>query len=214
MVRAKRQSWSGSPPESEAEARARLIAAALQCAEAKGLRRTTIADIAAAAGVTRPTVYTYFPDRHTIFHAAFLDATARLAVGARAAMAAKRTAGERAVEAVVYFALELPRDPCLRLTLTDDGLGEFTSQALRQDAVALGQAAAILAPMFELAPQLRPQRAEVVEVIVRFALSLLTVPSPRARTPAQLRAFLRRRLLPAIGLAEDPAALHRTSAHD
>jgi hypothetical protein len=35
---------------------------------------------------------------------------------------------------------------------------------------------------------------------VRFALSLLTVPGPTSRTPRQLRAFLRRRLLPAIGL--------------
>ena len=35
------------------------------------------------------------------------------------------------------------------------------------------------------------------------ALSLLTVPGPKTRTPRQLRAFLRRRLLPAIGLGAD-----------
>ena len=200
MVRAKRQNWSGSPPATDTEARSRLIAAALRCAEGKGLRRTTLADIANEAGVTRPTVYAHFADSHAIFHAAFLDATARLAVGARDAMLAKPTAGERAIEAVVYFALELPRDPCLKLTLTDEGLGEFTSQALREDAIGLAEAGAILTPMFDLAPQLRRQSAEVVEVIVRFALSFLTVPSPDHRTPAQLRAFLRRRLLPAIGL--------------
>lgn len=200
MVRAKRQNWSGDPPATEAEARARLIHAALRCAEVKGLRSTTVADIAHEAGVTRPTVYAHFADRHAVFHAAFLEATARLAVGARDAMLEKPTAGERAIEAVAYFVLELPRDPCLKLTLTDDGLGEFTSQAVRADAIGLAQAAAILAPMFDLAPALRRQSAEVVEVIVRFALSLLTVPGPDHRTPAQLRAFLRRRLLPAIGL--------------
>ena len=203
MVRAKRQNWSGSPPASDAEARARLMAAALACAERKGLRKTTLADIAIEAGVTRPTVYAHFQDRHAVFHAAFLDATARLAVGARDAMLEKATAGERAVEAVAFFALELPRDPCLKLTLTDEGLGEFTSQALLDEELGLREAGYILTSMYDLAPQLRPQAAEVTEVIVRFALSLVTVPGPTSRSPDQLRAFLRRRLLPAIGLAAD-----------
>ena len=203
MVRAKRQNWSGSPPASDTEARARLIAAALTCAERKGLRKTTLADIAAEAGVTRPTVYAHFQDRHAVFHAAFLDATARLAVGARDAMLAQTTAGERAVEAVAYFTLELPRDPCLKLTLTDEGLGEFTSQALLDEELGLREAGHILTSMYDLAPQLRPHAAEVTEVIVRFARSLVTVPGPTSRTPEQLRAFLRRRLLPAIGLAAD-----------
>ena len=114
VVRAKRQSWSGSPPRSEAEARARLIEAALACAQAKGLRRATLTDIAREAGVTRPTVYNHFDDRHAIFQAAFTEAALRLAVGAREAMLAHDTPGARAVEAVLYFVLELPRDPCLR----------------------------------------------------------------------------------------------------
>lgn len=203
VVRAKRQNWSGNPPATDAEARARLIAAALVCAERVGLRKTTLADIATEAGVTRPTVYAHFQDRHAIFHAAFVEATARLAVGAREAMLAKDTAGERAIAAVTYFALELPRDPCMKLTLTDEGLGEFTSQALLDERLALREAGFILTPMYDLAPQLERDESEVTEVIVRFALSLLTVPGPTSRTPEQLRAFLRRRLLPAIGLGRD-----------
>jgi AcrR family transcriptional regulator len=202
VVRSKRQNWSGSPPATDAEARARLITAALACAATKGLRKTTLADIAKAAGVTRPTVYTHYPDRHAVFHAAFIEATARLAVGARDAMLAKDTAGERAIEAVAFFVLELPKDPCLKLTLTDEGLGEFTSQAFLAEDLALRQAGFILTPMYDLAPELKRHAAEVTEVVVRFALSLLTVPGPTSRTPRQLRAFLRRRLLPAIGLAQ------------
>ena len=67
MARAKRQNWSGSRPQSDAEARERLIKAALICAESKGLRRTTLADIANQAGVTRPTVYNHFEDRHAVW---------------------------------------------------------------------------------------------------------------------------------------------------
>ena len=201
-VRAKRQNWSGCPPRTEAEARARLIEAALTCAASKGLARTTVADIASQAGVTRPTVYKYFEDRHAVFRAAFMEAVARLAVGARNAMLAKDTAGERAVEAVAYFVLELPRDPCLELTLTGEGFGEFTSQALLEDD-AMDHARAILAPLFELAPEPRQRADEITEVVVRFALSLILIPGPRGRTPRQLRNFLRRRLLPAVGLADD-----------
>lgn len=200
VARAKRRNWSGDPPATEGEARRRLIAAALSCADDKGLRRTTLTDIANTAGVTRPTVYAYFSDRHALFNAAFLEATGRLAMGARQAMLSLDSAGERAVEAVAYFVTELPRDPCMRLVLTDEGLSEFMPRAFSTEALALEQAGAILEPMFALAPELAAQRDEVIEVVVRYALSLLSVPGPSTRTDAELRAFLSRRLLPAIGL--------------
>ncbi len=205
MVRAKRQNWSGKPPRNEAEARARLIQAALTCAQNKGLARTTVADIAAEAGVTRPTVYSHFQDRHAVFHAAFMEAVGRLAVGAREAMLAKSTAGERAVEAVTYFAIELPRDPCLKLIISGEGFGEFTSQALLEGE-AIAQARAILAPVFELVSLPKARADETTEVIVRFALSLIMIPGPQSRTRRQLRGFLRRRLLPSLALpdAEPP----------
>lgn len=201
MVRAKKQNWSGSPPSTDAEARERLIAAALRCAQRKGLERTTLSDIAAEAGVTRPTVYAHFEDRHAIYQAAFTEAAARLVIGAQTAMALKVTAAERAVEAVLFFVVELPRDPCLRLILTGDGLSEFTSRALL-DGDALSHALAVLSPVFELAPELSEDRTEVTEVTLRFALSLLTTPGHERRTTEQLRAFLHRRLVPAIGLAD------------
>lgn len=200
VTRAKRRHWSGAPPSSDAEARERILAAALACANRKGLRGTTIADVAKEAGITRPTVYAHFADRHAIFHAAFVEATARLAAGAHAAMRSRRTAGARAIEAVAFFVRALPQDPWLRLTLTDEGLGEFTSRTFLDDVRGLAIAGAILEPMFELAPHLRRTADEVIEVVVRFALSFITVPGPIVRTDASLRAFLRRRMLPAIGL--------------
>ncbi len=149
--------------------------------------------------MTRPTVYTYFADRHAVFQAAFTQAATGMVLAASAAMREKTSAGERAVEAVLFFVLRLPEDPCLRLTLTDDGLGEFTSQALL-GGDALSHARVVLSPVFELAPQLADEIDEVTEVTLRFALSLLMVPAPEERCEEELRAFLRRRLLPAIGL--------------
>ena len=201
MARAKRRDWSGDPPATDEEARARLVAAALRCASVKGLEKTTLTDIAREAGVTRPTVYAYYEDRHAIFHAAFLGAVARLAVEARAVMTDRSSAGERAIEAVVFFVSEVPRDPATRLMLGREGLADFASRAFASEDLALMTAKAILVPMFELAPQLAEEADEVVEVVVRFALSLLMVPSEVTSCDASLRAFLAKRLLPAIGLS-------------
>jgi hypothetical protein len=44
------------------------------------------------------------------------------------------------------------------------------------------------------------QADEAIEVMLRFVLSLLAAPEPR-RSQAELRAFLERRLVPALGLA-------------
>jgi hypothetical protein len=44
---------------------------------------------------------------------------------------------------------------------------------------------------------------EVTETTVRILLSVLQFSSPRVATDAKLRAYLRRRLLPAIGVTLD-----------
>ena len=57
------QGWRGTPPADDAEARKRSI-------ERRGPRRTSLSDIAADLGVTRPTVYRYFATTDALFSAA------------------------------------------------------------------------------------------------------------------------------------------------
>ena len=52
---------------------------------------------------------------------------------------------------------------------------------------------------------------EVTEVALRFVLSLFTAPGP-ARSRAELRAFLERRLVPALGLGAGATAPRRRAA--
>lgn len=52
--------WGAHAPESAAEAKERLIDAAESCFERFGVGKTTVEDIAAAASVSRGTVYRYF----------------------------------------------------------------------------------------------------------------------------------------------------------
>lgn len=76
--------------------RADVMAAALQLFVQRGIRATTLEDIAIAAGVTRGAVYWHFPDKAALVHAIFerfvwpLDIGADLAV-CRASLYPQRT---------------------------------------------------------------------------------------------------------------------------
>ncbi|MDY0014571.1 MAG: TetR/AcrR family transcriptional regulator [Rhodocyclaceae bacterium] len=68
--RAKR--WHGQIPATPADARVRLLEAAMACFARIGVARTTVEDIAVAAGVHRTTVYEYFANRDAVLAAVFL----------------------------------------------------------------------------------------------------------------------------------------------
>lgn len=53
----------------ETDRRARIVAAALEAFSRFGYRRTAMADIAAAAGVSRPSLYLVFPNKAAVFRA-------------------------------------------------------------------------------------------------------------------------------------------------
>ncbi|MDP2774242.1 MAG: TetR/AcrR family transcriptional regulator, partial [Nocardioides sp.] len=53
--------WQGNPPRTEVEARRRIIAATMTCVDRFGPVKTTLSDVAAELGVTRQTVYRYYP---------------------------------------------------------------------------------------------------------------------------------------------------------
>ncbi|MBO0729114.1 MAG: TetR family transcriptional regulator [Acidimicrobiaceae bacterium] len=61
------------PPASDDDARRRLIDAAARCVDRFG-PRTTLADVAREAGVTRPTVYRYFSGPEALFRAVAIAA--------------------------------------------------------------------------------------------------------------------------------------------
>jgi len=97
---------------------------------------------------------------------------------------------------------EMRRDPILcqvwNSTALDAAALEATTGA---EAVAWSREA--LAELVANAGWSDAEADEAVELMLRFLLALMTAPEPR-RTPAALRAFLRRRLLPGLGLTAEP----------
>jgi AcrR family transcriptional regulator len=191
--------WAGDPPPAHAVARERLLEAAVRCIARDGMAGAHVAAVAAEAGVSRPTVYRYFADRRALLEATMMHAGRDLAARLGAHLRGFRTPAEMAVEAICFVLQEIPREPVLgavwRETLLD---ADAVAGTTRRPAIRWSRAA--LEELVRAAGWSDEAADESVEVMLRTLLSLLVAPEPR-RSGAALRAFLMRRLVPALGLA-------------
>jgi AcrR family transcriptional regulator len=182
-----------------AAARERLLEAAARCIARDGMASAHVAAVAAEAGVSRPTVYRYFADREALVEATMMHAGRDLAGRLGAHLRGFRTPAEMAVEAVCFVLQEIPREPVLgavwSAALLDAGA---VAGITRRPALAWSRSA--VADLVRAAGWSGEAADEAVEVMLRMLLSLLAAPEPR-RSAAALRAFLTRRLVPALGLA-------------
>lgn len=87
-----------TPPD----APARLVAAALQLFLAQGIKKTSMDEVAAQAGLTRITAYRYFADRQDLVRAAFWQIVAAL----EQTLAEIEAAGEGSIEAHLATLIE------------------------------------------------------------------------------------------------------------
>ncbi len=184
------------------EARARIIGATrVRLAEAGG---TNISEIAEDLGVTRQTVYRYFPTTDDLVDAAALDAIGELTgrLGDHVRRHLERTggdAGDAAVEVVAFVYEHLRSDPALnrmvapgRLTSTVAGLTAPSSIALGRELLAgfgLDWAALGLDD---------DGQRDLVEHLLRTLQTLVLDPGDPPRTGDQVRAYLQRWLAPAL----------------
>lgn len=195
-----RRNWFGVRPADEQEARERLMDAALRCVQRYGIHKTNLNDIARQAGVTRPTVYRYFENRDAILAAALARVGETFADRLFSYTLQFDEPGDQVVEAVLYCLRELPEDPQLSLLLDPDVYSRLSVRVFSTDDT-LRMARRILQAALDEHAELLGEVDEIAEVITRFLLSLITMRGPKERSEAELRTFLQRRLLPAVGLA-------------
>ena len=184
--------WSGSAPASDEEAVERILAAASRAIDERGAD-LSIADVARTLGVTRQTVYRYFPSTEALLveaavHAAtdFLD---RLAEHVRGI-----TEPTDAVTEAIATALEwLPEDKHIGLLVTP-GRAAAHSESVTSD-VAL-QFANNMVRRFDVDWQGRGYSDrdldELAEYLLRIIQSFVIDPGRPPRTGEALRGFLRR----------------------
>ena len=190
--------WSGTPPADTAEARHRLTDAAVRCVQRLGHERTRLADVASEAGVTRPTIYAYFESRDDILRSAMLHAADDLVDRLSEHVGGQHSAADTAVEILIFCLREVASHPGLAPLLTPGGAGFGSRAPLAPRGLSVARRA--VRPLIDQCPGLEAELDEVAEVMVRYFLSLISVQGPRRRSEAQLREFLHKRLVPALGI--------------
>ncbi|OBG27795.1 TetR family transcriptional regulator [Mycobacterium alsense] len=190
--------WAGSTPASDEEAIARILDAVDEVVAEHG-PAIRLADVARKLGVTRQTVYRYFPNAD-----ALLIASAMRAVDGFIDQALERASGQNdpviAVVECVSFGIEnLVGDPQLENLLTRRQEGEDVISLTSDTAIAFCLSAFhrlevdwTLHGFDDIALR------ELAEMTLRTAQSLLTDPGQRQRDGIALRRFVARWLGPAI----------------
>ena len=192
--------WQGNPPGTEDEARRRIVEAATACLDRAGLAKTSLSDVAAEAGVTRQTVYRYFPGLKDILRAVALAGVEEFAGRMERHLARFGTPAEAAVESVVYAVRTVPGEPHLGLLLQAGEADFFTDGVISPLAFSFGARILRNVPVdwagagIETEDDLRG----LAEVLMRLFMSFLQYPSEPALTDDELRALVRRWIGPAL----------------
>lgn len=182
------------------ETRSRIIEATLARLRADGVAGTSISAVARESGISRPTIYAHFADLPELVHAAVehaaMDVTARIARDVRGASGP----AEAIVEFIVAAHRELRADPVAFL-VGDIGTRPGLVDSGTISRPMLDLAGAFMRPAIEHDRALLARQDEIVEISVRFLLSVLTYSSERTSTDRRLRAFLQQTLVPALRLS-------------
>lgn len=194
--------WAGRPPRDDAEARDRILRATrARLAEAGA---TNMSEVAELLGVTRQTVYRYFPTSEELLNAAAMDAVADLQADlvkhvVQHLAAAGGDAGDAVVEVVAYVYEHLRDDPALNRLIAPGRISTTLAGLTAPDAIALGRSLLAGFPVDWAAAGLdAPAQRELVEHLLRTLQSLVIDPGHPERSPDELRGYLTRWVAPAV----------------
>ena len=185
--------WRGEPPDSDDEARSRIIEATTRCVERFGAVKVTLSDVAAEVGVTRQTVYRYFGGTDELLVAAAVDSAQPFLAGLHRRCAGIDDPVELVVELIAWAVEHLPRERVLWTWVTSGRADLFTRGMTNGTAIAFARR--VLADSSVDWADLGYGDAELdelAEVLLRTLRSLVLDPGDPPRGPRQLRAFLRR----------------------
>lgn len=126
----------------------RVLDAALACVTRVGVAKTTLDDVARAAGCSRATVYRYFPGKQPLLAAAVAREADRLAARVVAAAAATATLADAAVAVLQAGARVLVGHEALAYVLAVEPEAVLPHISFDRGSAVLAEVAARLAPAF------------------------------------------------------------------
>ena len=194
----RRHGWSGTVPATDSEAVERILAATRAVVERSGAT-CSMAEIARELGVTRQTVYRYFPNADALLAATALAETGRFLDALAEHLGAITDPAEAVVEGIAHALETLPDDRYLGPLLTP-GRGSALSAGMTSDA-ALVLGRGILertAVDWEAAGITGGRLDDLVEHMLRMVGSFVLDPGGPARDGAAVREYLRTWVAPAV----------------
>jgi AcrR family transcriptional regulator len=201
-VQMRTHGWGGNPPSDDAEARRRILAATRARLAEAGTAGTS--DIATILGVTRQTIYRYYPTTEDLLNEAALDAVAdlmdHLIDHVRRHLAATGgDAGDAVVEVVAYVYEHLRDDPALSRLIGPGRIGKTLTGLTASSSIMLGRSVLDGFPVDWSAVGLDGDSLrELVEHLLRTLQSLVIDPGDPERSGDELRAYLQRWVAPAL----------------
>ncbi len=195
--------WGGDPPRDHDDARRRILDVTRARLGERGT--TSTSEVAGALGITRQTLYRYFPTTEGLLLAAALDAVvdleAQLVEHVRATLRGVQVpdAGDVVVEIVAYVHEHLRDDPALSRLVAPGRIAATLAGLTDPAAIALGREWLAQMPVDwgEVGLDDAAMR-ELVEHLLRTLQSLVLDPGTPERAGADLRAYLQRWLAPVL----------------
>jgi AcrR family transcriptional regulator len=184
--------WGGNVPRSDDEAIERILAATRRVVDVRGAD-TRIADVARALGVTRQTIYRYFPGTEALLAATGLRAAGEFLDRVEARVHGIHAPGDAVVEGIAYTIEQLPSEPYVGLLLASGRVATFSAAVTSDVALSFGR---LMLDRFDVdwaaAGITADELTELAEPILRTIQSFVIDPGRPPRTGTELRRYLAR----------------------
>lgn len=193
--------WGDNTPGGVDEARERLLDAAERCFTKTGISKTTVEDVAAAANVSRATVYRYYGGRDELVMGVVLREHERFLVRARQRVDQASSFEDAVLEFAMMTIRAARRDPILGALFTLDEAREAGRVMVEGSVLFFERIEEFIRPVLQRFPnEIRSglEVSEASEWVLRIIFSFLTVRGPRRRSGEALREYLRRYLIPPL----------------
>jgi AcrR family transcriptional regulator len=181
--------------------KAAVLDAAGGCYLRLGVAKTTAADIAAAAGISRATLYRRFGSHESIFLAVLERESEAMAAEVQAHLSGIDDPAERLVESMMFSVAQIGSRPVHAAIFTGESAAWAAGRAIRMEALRRIGAAAVrplLSDAMDSGVLSDEDVAGLVDWILRILLSYAAIPGPAELSPAAIRRQLRSWFLPAF----------------
>ena len=194
----RRHGWSGDIPADDDEAISRIIAATRAAIDERGT--VSVSEVAQRLGVTRPTIYRYFPTHEALVAATALSSVDGFLDRLAARLGSITDPTEAVVESIAYTFEQLAHDKYLSLVFQPGKASAFTAGITSDMAISFGRSMLDRFDTDWAAAGFTDDKKldELVEVLLRTLQSLIVDPGRPPRTGGTLRAFLQGWIAPAV----------------